>query len=177
MIFYDFKVKDQSGKDVSLADYKGKVVLIVNTATKCGLTPQYEALQELHEKYADKGLVILDFPCNQFLQQAPGNAEEINSFCDMNYKTKFTRFAKIDVNGKAEDPLYTWLKQQQPTDISDEKSAAFEKKVKVFTVGIKEEDIKWNFGKFLINREGLVVARFSPAIIPESMEEKIQELL
>lgn len=177
MNFYDFTVKDCEGKDVSLEKYKGKVIVVVNTATKCGLTPQYEGLQKMYSKYAEKGFEVLDFPCNQFLNQAPGTDAEINEFCAINFGTKFPRFAKIDVNGKNAEPLFTWLKDQVPKDIGDEETKKFEKKVKVFTIGIKPTDIKWNFGKFLIDKEGNVVARFSPAMPPEMMKEKIEKLL
>ncbi len=177
MNFYDFKVKDASGKEVSLDQFKGKVVIVVNTATKCGLTPQYTALQQLYEKYADKGLVVLDFPCNQFMNQAPGSNEEISEFCTLNYGTKFPRFAKVDVNGKNAEPLFVWLKEQAPSDIGDAGTKAFELGVKMFTLGNTKEDIKWNFGKFLIDKEGNVKARFSPALTPDKMEEKILELL
>lgn len=111
---YDFTVSDQADQPVSLQDYKGKVVLIVNTATGCGLTPQYHGLQELYDKYKDQGFEILDFPCNQFMGQAPGSAEEINSFCTLNYHTTFPRFAKIKVNGKEAEPLFEWLKKKNP---------------------------------------------------------------
>lgn len=157
MNVYDLTVKDMSGNDVSLAQYKGKVLLIVNTATGCGFTPQYEGLQKLYDTYKDKGLVILDFPCNQFANQAPGTIDEINSFCTLNYGTTFPRFAKIDVNGDNESPLYTYLKKQ-----------------KKGTLGTR---IKWNFTKFLIDREGNVVQRYAPADTPESIEKDIVALL
>lgn len=137
----------------TLANYKGKVILIVNTATKCGFTPQYEELEELYEKYKDEGFVILDFPCNQFFHQAPGSDEEIHEFCTLRYNTKFPRFAKIDVNGKNEHPLYKELKEKFPGRI------------------------KWNFTKFLINRKGEVVARYEPNKKPKSFEEDIKNLL
>jgi glutathione peroxidase len=174
---YDFTVKDSHSEDVSLRDYEGKVLLIVNTATKCGLTPQYRALQELYDKFKDAGLEILDFPCNQFMGQAPGTNEEIGQFCSLNYGTTFPRFAKLDVNGKDAAPLYVWLKEQAPEDKGDAKTKAFEKTVKLFTLGNKKTDIKWNFGKFLINRKGDVAARFSPAYAPENLEREICELL
>lgn len=177
MNLFDFKVKGVKGDDVSLSEYSGKVVIIVNTATKCGLTPQYTALQELYEKYADRGLVVLDFPCNQFMKQAPGSDGEISEFCTLNYGTKFPRFAKIDVNGKNADPLFVWLKQQAPDGIGDAATKAFEASVKLMTLGNKKGDIKWNFGKFLIDRNGNVAARFSPAFAPDKMEDKILELL
>ena len=154
---YDFTVSDQADQPVSLKDYKGKVVLIVNTATGCGLTPQYQGLQELYDKYKDQGFEILDFPCNQFMGQAPGSAEEINTFCTLNYQTTFPRFAKIKVNGKEAEPLFDWLKK--------EKSG---------TLGAR---IEWNFAKFLINREGKVVERFSSKTDPLKLEEAINTLL
>lgn len=177
MNVYDFSVKDQKGGEVSLARYQGKVLLIVNTATKCGLTPQYTALQALYDKYRDKGLEILDFPCNQFLQQAPGSDEDIQAFCTLNYSTTFPRFAKIDVNGEKADPLFVWLKEQAAEDAGDANSAAFEERVKKHTPGSAPGDIKWNFGKFLIDRNGNVAARFSPAVPPEAIETAVESLL
>jgi len=153
MSVYDFTVKDKKGNDVSLSEYKGKVLLIVNTATKCGLTPQYDALEALYEKYHDQGFEILDFPCNQFLAQAPGTVEEIDSFCTLRFNTKFPRFGKIKVNGKEADPLYVYLKEQKPGRI------------------------EWNFAKFLIDREGNVVERVSSKTNPETMTESIEKLL
>ena len=153
MSVYDFTVKDKKGNDVSLSEYKGKVLLIVNTASKCGLTPQYDALEALYEKYHDQGFEILDFPCNQFLAQAPGSVEEIDSFCTLRFNTKFPRFGKIKVNGKEADPLYVYLKEQKPGRI------------------------EWNFAKFLIDREGNVVERVSSKTKPETMTESIEKLL
>jgi glutathione peroxidase len=177
MNIYDFTVKGRHGETVSLKDYEGKALLIVNTATKCGLTPQYTALQELYDKFKDAGLEILDFPCNQFLGQAPGTDEEISEFCSLNYGTTFPRFAKIDVNGENAAPLYVWLKEQAPEDRGDEKAQAFEGMVKQYTPDNKTGDIKWNFGKFLIDRKGDVTARFSPAYTPENLEREIGALL
>lgn len=154
---YDFTVSDQSDQPVSLKDYKGKVVLIVNTATGCGLTPQYQGLQELYDKYKDQGFEILDFPCNQFMGQAPGSAEEINTFCTLNYQTTFPRFAKIKVNGKEAEPLFDWLKKEKSGPLGAR--------------------IDWNFAKFLINREGKVVERFSSKTDPLKLEEAINTLL
>ena len=154
---YDFTVSDQADQPVSLQDYKGKVVLIVNTATGCGLTPQYQGLQELYDKYKDQGFEILDFPCNQFMGQAPGSAEEINSFCTLNYQTTFRRFAKIKVNGKEAEPLFDWLKKEKSGPLGAR--------------------IEWNFAKFLINREGQVVERFSSKTDPLKMEDAIKALL
>lgn len=154
---YDFTVSDQADQPVSLQDYKGKIVLIVNTATGCGLTPQYQGLQELYDKYKDQGFEILDFPCNQFMGQAPGSAEEINTFCTLNYQTTFPRFAKIKVNGKEAEPLFDWLKKEKSGPLGAR--------------------IEWNFAKFLINREGKVVERFSSKTDPLKLEEAINTLL
>lgn len=177
MNIYDFTVKNDEDKMVSLREYEGKVLLIVNTATKCGLTSQYNALQDLYEKYKDRGFEILDFPCNQFLHQAPEDVSQITSFCTLNFGTEFPRFTKIDVNGKNADPLYVWLKEQAPEDIGNEETRAFEKKIKIFTLTNKKSDIKWNFGKFLIDQSGNVVKRYSPAFLPELIEDDIEKLL
>ena len=177
MNIYDFTIANNKEEFVSLKEYAGKVLLIVNTATKCGLTPQYEALEALYQKYKDKGFVILDFPCSQFLNQAPGSDEEIESFCTLKYNTTFPRFKKLEVNGKDESPLYRYLKDTLPEDRESEESKKFEKMVKVFTLKNKKDDIKWNFTKFLIDREGNPVARFSPAIKPEELETEIEKLL
>lgn len=157
MGFYDILVKDKTGGDVSLSSYKGKVLLVVNTATGCGFTPQYEGLQKLYDAYKDKGFEILDFPCNQFAGQAPGTIEEIQSFCTLNYGTTFPRFAKIDVNGKNASPLFSYLKKQKKSALGS--------------------SIKWNFTKFLIDREGNVVNRYAPADTPASIEPDILALL
>lgn len=157
MSVYDFTMKDAQGAEVSLADYKGKVLLIVNTATGCGFTPQYEGLQDLYEKYQAQGLEILDFPCNQFGGQAPGTEEEIVDFCQSRYGVTFKQFAKISVNGEDEHPLYTYLKSQKG--------------------GFLGSKIKWNFTKFLVDREGNVVERFASTVTPQSIEDKIKELL
>ncbi len=177
MNLYDFNVLDKKGNDVSLSDYKGKVVLIVNTATKCGLTPQYDALQKLYDKYEDKDFVVLDFPCNQFLEQAPEDIEQINEFCSLNFGTKFPRFSKIDVNGENAAPLYKWLKEQISEDIGNAETKKFEEYVKEFTPNNKPEDIKWNFGKFLVDKEGNVISRYSPAIPPEALTSDIEKLI
>lgn len=154
MNIYDLTVKGMDGKDVSLADYKGKVLLIVNTATGCGFTPQYDGLQDLYEKYQNQGLEIFDFPCNQFLSQAPGSDEEIHSFCTGRYGITFPQFSKIDVNGKNESPLYTYLKSQAK--------------------GKFNSSIKWNFTKFLVAKDGSVVARFAPTDEPAKIDEFIK---
>ena len=177
MLTYDFTVKDAKGGDVSLSQYSDKVLLIVNTATKCGLTPQYEGLETLYKKYHDRGFEILDFPCNQFLGQAPGSDEEIATFCTLNYGTTFPRFAKIDVNGANTAPLFAWLKKEAPADEGDRDTEAFEQHVKKYTPDAQRGDIKWNFGKFLIDRRGNVIARYSPAYKPAQLEAEIERLL
>ncbi len=177
MKIYDFTAKDNRGNDVSLSAYEGKVILVVNTATQCGLTPQYKALEELYEKYREQGLEILDFPCNQFKGQAPGTDEEIDSFCQLNYNTKFPRFSKIDVNGDQAHPLYVWLKEQAPVDKGDDASEAFDRKIKLLNLFAKPGDIKWNFGKFLIDKSGQVAERFSPGYTPDKLAPDIEALL
>ncbi len=157
MKIYDFKVKDINGKEVSMSEFKGKVMLIVNTATGCGFTPQYEGLEELYDKYKDKGLEILDFPCNQFGGQAPGSDDEIADFCKLNFNVSFRQFSKIEVNGDNADPLYKYLKSQKG--------------------GVMGSKIKWNFTKFLVDKKGNVVDRFSPMTKPEKLESDIKELL
>jgi glutathione peroxidase len=158
MAIYDFMVKDINGQDVSLNTFKGKVLLIVNTATGCGFTPQYAGLQKLYNNYQTKEFAILDFPCNQFGHQAPGTETEINDFCILNYNTTFPRFAKIEVNGQGESPLYKFLKTQQKGVLGS-------------------KNIKWNFTKFLIGKKGNVVKRYGPDKKPEIIESDIKKLL
>ncbi len=157
MSIYDFVMKSAKGEEVSLSEFQGKVLLIVNTATGCGFTPQYEGLEKLYELYKDQGFVVLDFPCNQFGNQAPGTEEEIVSFCQRKYKVSFPQFAKICVNGPDEAPLYKFLKSQKG--------------------GVFGDKIKWNFTKFLVDREGHVVERYASTTKPEKIEAKIKELL
>lgn len=157
MTVYDFTVKDISGNDICLKDYDGKVLLIVNTATECGFTPQYKDLQDLYLKYGDKGFEVLDFPCNQFGNQAPGTNEELASFCEMKYKTTFRTFGKIDVNGKNADPLFKYMKENSN--------------------GFFGTAIKWNFTKFLIDRKGKVVKRYAPTTNPSEIGGDIEKLL
>ncbi len=157
MKIYDYTVKAKDGAEVSMSGYEGKVLLIVNTATGCGFTPQFDGLQDLYEKYREQGFEILDFPCNQFGNQAPGSDEEITDFCNSRYGITFPQFAKIDVNGAKEAPLYTFLKQQQG--------------------GIFGSQIKWNFTKFLVDRQGNVVGRFAPVKTPEDLEAEIAKIL
>ncbi|MBR7004479.1 MAG: glutathione peroxidase [Bacteroidales bacterium] len=164
---YDFKVKDMDGKEVSLSEYKGKVLLIVNTATKCGFTPQYEELQALYEKYKDKGLVILDFPCNQFGGQAPGDIASIHEFCTSKYNTTFPQFDKVDVNGNEQSPLFAFLKSKQAfKGFGNGQQAKFmdEMLKKQDPDYASKPDIKWNFTKFLVDSKGEVVARFEPTV-------------
>jgi glutathione peroxidase len=158
MSVYDFTVKTIRGEEQSLADYRGKVLLIVNTASKCGFTPQYKELQELYEQYRDRGFVVLGFPCNQFGHQEPGTEEEIEQFCQVNYGVTFPMFAKVDVNGENAHPLFQYLKEKAPG---------------VF--GTKA--IKWNFTKFLVDRNGNVVARFASQTKPSELKSEIEKWL
>jgi len=163
---YDFKVKDDGGQDVSLSDYKGKVLLIVNTATRCGFTPQYKELEALYEKYRSEGLEILDFPCNQFGQQAPGTILEIHQFCTANFDIQFPQFDKIEVNGAGAHPLYTWLKAQKGFggfDANDQRGKMMDGMLRKQDADYdKKSDIKWNFTKFLVSRDGRVLKRYEP---------------
>ena len=163
---YDFNVKDDAGKDVSLAEYKGKVLLIVNTATRCGFTPQYKELETLYEKYRKEGLEILDFPCNQFGEQAPGTIQEIHGFCTANFDILFPQFDKIEVNGANEHPLYTYLKSKKGFggfNLNDKTGKLLDDMFRKQNADYdKNADIKWNFTKFLISRDGRVVKRYEP---------------
>ncbi len=179
MSIYDYSIVDRSGKEVSLNEYKGKVLIIVNTATGCGFTPQYEGLENLYKKYHDEGLEIIDIPCNQFGNQAPGTDDEIHEFCALKYNTSFDQFTKADVNGESELPLYTYLKEQ----IKDDKIEGLKNKMamkaveKISKTAKKDGDIKWNFTKFLVDKDGKVVGRYSPIFKPEDMEEDIKKLM
>ncbi|MBQ7856083.1 MAG: glutathione peroxidase [Alistipes sp.] len=154
---YDFVVRDADGKQLSMEEYRGKVLLIVNTATECGFTPQYKGLQALYDQYCERGFEILDFPCNQFLHQSPLDEQGIKSFCELKYHTTFPLFAKVDVNGENAEPLYRYLKSQQG--------------------GFLGDDIKWNFTKFLVSRGGEVVERFAPMTTPEKIAKYIERYL
>lgn len=154
---YEFNAKDLNGNEVDFNQFKDKVLLIVNTASKCGFTPQFEGLEKLHQSYKDQGLVVIGFPCNQFGSQDPGSNEEIGEFCQKNYGVSFLMMQKIDVNGDNEHPLYTWLKKQEG--------------------GFLTDSIKWNFTKFLVNRQGEVVDRFAPTTKPKAIESEIVKLL
>jgi len=158
MPVYDFSAKTLAGRHVALSDYRGQVLLVVNTASKCGFTPQYAGLESLYGKLHDKGFSVLGFPCNQFGAQEPGSASEIGQFCQVNYGVSFAMFAKIDVNGEAAHPLYKYLKHKKPGLLGSER-------------------IKWNFTKFLIGRDGEVAARYSPLTKPENLQDRIAELL
>jgi len=157
MGFYDFNATAIDGREIPMEEYKGKVVLVVNTASKCGLTPQFKELEELYQKYKNEGFEILGFPCNQFANQESGSNEEIQEFCQINYGVTFTMFEKIEVNGENAHPLYKYLK--------DEKSSLLGK------------EIKWNFAKFLIDREGNVYKRYSPTTVPIKLDKEIAKLL
>ncbi|TCK93179.1 glutathione peroxidase [Natranaerovirga hydrolytica] len=181
MSIYKFKAKDINGQEVSLETYKGKVIMIVNTASKCGFTPQFEDLQKLYETYKDKGFVILGFPSNQFKNQDPGSREEIKSFCTLNYGVEFPMFDKIDVNGDDAHPLFNYLKEAAPFqgfDMSDSNNKILDALIKdnfpEFSVG---NNIRWNFTKFLINKDGEAVERFESSVLPMDIEEKIKKLL
>ncbi len=155
---YEFSVKDKNDQDVSLSEYKGKVLLIVNTASKCGFTPQYEGLETIYEKYKEQGFEVLAFPCNQFGKQEPGDQKEIESFCSLNFGTKFPIFKKVNVNGSKATALYDFLKEQAPG-----------------VLGTKA--IKWNFTKFLVDKEGNVLKRYAPRDRPEDLAQDIEKLL
>ena len=158
MSVYDFSAETLDGRPAPLADYRGKVLLIVNTASKCGFTPQYEGLEALHRKYVDQGFEVLGFPCNQFGAQEPGNAEEIQSFCSLTYDVTFPMFAKIDVNGPKTHPLYEYLKHEKKGLLGS-------------------EGVKWNFTKFLVGKDGEVAQRFAPQTTPKDIESAIEKLL
>ena len=178
---YDFEVMAMGGKSVSLADYKGKVLLIVNTASKCGFTPQYADLEAINKRFADKGLAILDFPCNQFGNQSPESDAETMQFCQLNYGTTFPQFKKLEVNGENEAPLYTWLKGQKGFAGFDKDHTLTPILEKMLAEAdpdyASKADIKWNFTKFLVDREGNVVARFEPTASMESVASAIEGLL
>lgn len=157
MTVYNYKVQTITGEDKSMADFQGKVLLIVNTASKCGFTPQYEGLQKLYDNYNKDGLEVLGFPSNQFMNQEPGSDDTIQEFCEMNYGVSFPMFSKVDVNGKSAHPLFRYLTKEAPGMVTDQ--------------------VKWNFTKFLVNKEGKVIKRFAPKTEPEDIEEAIKELL
>jgi len=179
MSIYDYKIQTRKNGEISMEEFRGKVLLIVNTATGCGFTPQYKGIEELYKKYHEKGLEVLDFPCDQFGHQAPGSDEEIHNFCTLKYKTSFDQFAKTEVNGENQSPLFAYLKEQKGFEGFKGITA------KILMPIVKKNDkdyktsknIKWNFTKFLVNRDGEVVARFEPWVAPEKMEKEIQKLI
>lgn len=181
MSFYDYKAEDVYGSEINMNEYAGKVVLVVNTATECGFTPQYDELQDMYEKYQAAGLEILDFPCNQFGNQAPGSNEEIVSFCDSRFGITFPQFSKIDVNGDNANHLFTYLKEQKGFEGFDTEhplSSIIESILERECPDYKDtSDIKWNFTKFLIDRQGNVVERFEPTRDMEEVEETVKNLL
>ena len=178
---YDFTGKDREGKDGSRKEYANEVLLIVNTATECVFTPQYEELEKLYEKYRSQDFVILDFPCNQFGQQAPGTDESIHEFCKLNFGTEFPRFKKVKVNGPDADPLFKFLQEQKGFagwDMEHPIAHILDDMLSKEDPEYKEKpDIKWNFTKFLVNKKGMVVARFEPTAKMEDVAAKIEELL
>ena len=179
MKIYDFKALTSRGKELDFAQFEGKVLLIVNTASKCGFTPQFKGLEELNQKYKDQGLVIIGFPCNQFKEQDPGNDSQIEEFCQLNYGVTFQIMKKIDVNGENADPIFVYLKDQAPAEEYKGLKAKAAKALfkKISDSAKSASDIQWNFTKFLINKEGNVVARFAPTAEPKDFEQDILKLL
>lgn len=176
---YEFKALNNKGSEVDFAQYEGQILLIVNTASKCGFTPQYDGLEALYQKYKDQGLVIVGFPCDQFANQEPGSDEEIAEFCRLNHGVTFPLMKKIDVNGQEAHPIFEFLKTQAPTEeykgLKAKAAATLFKKISKSVE--KDSDIKWNFTKFLINRDGSVIKRFPPTMEPADFEKDIQEMI
>ena len=179
MGIYILSVKKRNGEDFDLSSLKGKVSLVVNTATGRGFTPQYEGIEKLYEKYHDKGFEVLDFPCDQFGHQAPGSNDEIHEFCTAKYKTQFDQFAKVDVNGENESEVFKILKEEQPKDIIKgfKNKMAMKAISKISTTCKKDGDIKWNFTKFLVDKDGNAVKRYDPTFKPSDIEKDLLELL
>ena len=179
MSIYDYKAIASNGSEIDFKDFEGKTLLSVTTASKCGFTPQFDGLEKLNEKYRDRGLVIIGFPCNQFAQQDPGSDGEIQEFCRLNYGVTFQIMRKIDVNGANEHPIFTFLKEQAPTEeYKGLKAKASATLFKTISKSVeKESDIKWNFTKFLVSRDGKTVKRFPPTEEPENMEKEIEAML
>ena len=176
---YDFKALNNRGQEVDFAQYEGKILMIVNTASKCGFTPQYDGLEALYQKYKDQGLVIIGFPCDQFAHQEPGSNEEIAEFCRLNHGVTFPLMAKTDVNGDNAEPIFEYLKTQAPTEeYNGLKAKAAAKMFKTISKSVKKDsDIKWNFTKFLISRDGAHVLRYAPTTTPDQIEKDIEEML
>lgn len=181
MSVYDYKVKDIKGNEVLLSQYAGKLLLIVNTASKCGLTPQYEGLEKLYERYKEQGFVILGFPSNQFLEQEPGTNDEISSFCRMNYGVTFPMYSKLDVRGENAHPLFQFLSEAAPFrgfELDKERGRKIEKTVREhYPENLTGNGIKWNFTKFLIARDGTVIGRYEPTVTPEELDQVIGRVL
>ena len=176
---YEFKALTSKGKELDFAQFDGKVLLIVNTASKCGFTPQFAGLEELNQKYKDKGLVIIGFPCNQFKEQDPGTDSQIEEFCQLNYGVTFQIMKKIDVNGSAADPIFEYLKSQTPVEeYNGLKAKAAKALFKTISTSVeKDSDIKWNFTKFLISRDGETIKRYAPTTEPKDFEKDIEAML
>ncbi|MBM4763292.1 glutathione peroxidase [Bacillus sp. B15-48] len=178
MSIYSFNAKLLTGEEIALENYKGLTTLIVNTASKCGLTPQYEGLEKLYKKFKNDSFSILAFPCNQFGGQEPGTEEEIQQFCSVNYNVTFSVFQKIDVNGKNAHPLYQYLREHSPEESElDVNSRLYKHLITNFPNVLKSNEIKWNFTKFLINSEGEIVKRYAPTTSPEEIEKDIERLI
>lgn len=175
---FDFKAINNKGEEHDLAQYNGQVLMIVNTASKCGFTPQYDGLQALYEKYKDRGLMIIGFPCDQFKHQEPGSDEEIARFCRVNYGVTFPLMKKVDVYGENADPIFQYLTTQVPEEkVQGLKDKATMKMVEKLATGREPKDVKWNFTKFLISRDGSVIKRYAPVINPNEIEKDIEEML
>ncbi|MBQ6069563.1 MAG: glutathione peroxidase [Bacteroidales bacterium] len=176
---YDFKALTSRGKEIDFSEFQGKVLLIVNTASKCGFTPQFEGLEAMNEKYRDRGLVIIGFPCNQFKEQDPGTDSQIEEFCQLNYGVTFQIMKKVDVNGPQAEPIFEYLKAQAPTeDYNGLKAKATHAMLKKLSSSVeKESDILWNFTKFLISKDGKTVKRFAPTTDPKDFEKDVEAML
>lgn len=177
MSTHDFAATTVDGGTQPLKDYAGQVLLVVNVASKCGMTPQYEGLEQLYRDKRDSGFQVLGFPCNQFGGQEPGTAEEIAEFCDVNYKISFPIFAKIDVNGDGADPLYNYLRSEAPGDFGPDAGFLYDHVKKTSPDAIGTDAVKWNFTKFLIGRDGSVIKRYEPTVTPEEISAEIDSLL
>lgn len=181
MTVYDYEVKDIKGQKVALSDYAGKLLLIVNTASKCGFTPQYDGLEKLYQKYKDRGLVVLGFPSNQFREQEPGSEEDISAFCRLNYGVTFPLFSKIDVRGATADPLFQYLTEAAPFkgfELNKEMGIKIQSVVKkYYPENLEGNEVKWNFTKFLIGRDGAVLDRFEPTVTPEELDPILETAL
>ena len=176
---YDFKALTSKGKELDFAQFEGKVLLVVNTASKCGFTPQFAGLEELNQKYRDKGLVIVGFPCNQFASQDPGSDSEIEGFCQLNYGVSFQIMKKVDVNGAAAEPIFEYLKAEAPDEeYKGLKAKAAKALFKTISKSVeKESDIKWNFTKFLISKDGATIKRYAPTTEPKDFEKDVEGML